>query len=100
MNLARSKSLWERRIAIVATFAFIRKGDVEDTLKIAEMLLIDTEDLIHKATGWMLREVLKSTASQKGILFLDVYHKTMPRTALRYAIERLSLSQRKVYMRK
>ena len=82
----KSKSLWERRIAIMSTFAFIRKGDYLDTLRIAEILVSDSEDLIHKATGWMLREIYKRNPKAVS-LFLESYASIMPRTMLRYAIE-------------
>jgi 3-methyladenine DNA glycosylase AlkD len=86
-QLVRSQSLWERRIAIVATLHFIRHGQVADTLKLAKILLRDKEDLIHKATGWMLREVGKrDLAALKN--FLKAHCRIMPRTMLRYAIER------------
>ena len=91
---AKSKSLWERRIAIVSTFYFIQKGDPIDTLRLAKILLKDTEDLIHKATGWMLREVGKRVSQEILTDFLDQYHKDMPRTMLRYSIERLPASQK------
>lgn len=96
-ELAKSKSLWERRIAIVSTLHFIRQGDLGDTLSISETLLHDTEDLIHKASGWMLREVGKRDQSVLEA-FLDQHAATMPRTMLRYAIERLSPDLRRQYL--
>jgi 3-methyladenine DNA glycosylase AlkD len=96
-TLAESKSLWERRISILATFAFIRSGDFIDTLSIAKILLGDPHDLIHKATGWMLREVGKR--DEKVLRdFLDKYGAKMPRTALRYAIEKFPEKERKAYL--
>ena len=96
-KLARSKNMWERRTAIVGTGQFIRQGDVGDTFKIAEMLLKDQEDLIHKATGWMLRSA--GGADRKQLLsFLDKHAATMPRTLLRYSIEKLDKKQREHYM--
>ncbi len=96
-RLARSSSLWERRIAIVSTYRFIREGQFRDTLELAERLLGDRHDLIHKAVGWMLREVGKR---DEAVLrrFLDRHAPAMPRTALRYAIERLPPSDRQRYM--
>jgi len=94
VRLAKSDILWERRVAIVATQAFIRKGDLKETFAIAALLLGDEHDLIHKATGWMLREAGKR--SEPALLdFLRQHHSAMPRTALRYAIERLPDSDRK-----
>ncbi|MEI8032272.1 MAG: DNA alkylation repair protein [Chlorobiaceae bacterium] len=97
-TLARSESLWERRIAIVATFHFIRNGEFSDTMLLAEQLLRDPEELIHKATGWMLREVGKR---EQGALeaFLLRHCRTMPRVMLRYAIERLPEAQRQLYLK-
>jgi 3-methyladenine DNA glycosylase AlkD len=97
-KLARSKKIWERRTAIVSTGYFIRQGDIDDTFKIAEMLLKDEEDLIHKATGWMLRAA-GGVNCQRLIGFLDKYAATMPRTALRYAAEHLDKEQRDYYLR-
>jgi len=96
-KLARSKNIWKRRTAIVGTAYFIRQGDVADTFKIAEMLLNDKQDLIHKATGWMLR-FAGAKDRQKLLNFLDKYAATMPRTLLRYSIENLDPEQRSHYM--
>ncbi len=96
-KLARSKNMWERRTAIVSTFYFIRKGEIEDTFKIAEMLLNDKEDLIHKAAGGWLREAGKKDRSRL-LRFLDQYAAAMPRTFLRYAIEHLDKKMREHYM--
>ncbi len=98
-KLARSKSLWERRIAIVATHYSIREGEFKTTLAIAEMLLSDEEDLIHKAVGWMLREVGKRDQDTLEE-FLDVHAAKMPRTSLRYAIERFPDKLRRAYMKR
>jgi 3-methyladenine DNA glycosylase AlkD len=97
-RLARSASLWERRIAIVATQAFIRRDELEDTLEIADLLIHDEHDLIHKAVGWMLREVGK----RDGVVlrtWLRPRHTHMPRTMLRYAIERFPESERRRYLK-
>ena len=96
-TLAKSKSLWERRIAVMATFHFIRQGDFNDTLVLSELLLQDKEDLIHKAAGWMLREIGKRDIETEK-QFLDRFHKAMPRTMLRYAIERLPQGDRCKYL--
>lgn len=96
-KLVKSKSLWERRIAIVATFWFIRKGDFGDTLKIAEILSSDKEDLIHKACGWMLREVGKRDIEVLK-KFLNKNYRLLPRTTLRHAIEKFSTTERKKYL--
>ncbi len=98
-RLAESENLWEQRIAVVSTMAFIRKNNFEDTLKLSELLLTHNHDLIHKACGWMLREV--GERYEKSLTdFLDKHHKTMPRTMLRYSIEKLTPEQRKIYMKK
>jgi len=98
-DLSKSNSLWDQRIAMVSTLTFIRQNDFKDTLLLSEIYLTHKHDLIHKASGWMLREVGKRDES---VLtgFLDVYHKLMPRTMLRYAIEKLSPLQKKHYMTK
>ncbi|WP_024851232.1 DNA alkylation repair protein [Hydrogenovibrio kuenenii] len=92
-----SSSLWERRIAIVATFHFIRNNQFDDTLKLSEMLLQDKEDLMHKAVGWMLREVGKRDESTLKT-FLKQHYQVMPRTMLRYAIEKFPETERKSYL--
>ena len=98
-TLAASSSLWEQRIAVVSTYSFIRNSDYADTIKICESLLGHTHDLIHKATGWMLREAGKR--DEKVLIeFLDKHHKSMPRTMLRYSIEKLDESLKKKYMAK
>lgn len=96
-RLALSAALWERRIAIMATFHFIKRDIFDETLRLAKMLLNDKEDLLHKAVGWMLREVGKRDAdAQEG--FLREYSTRMPRTMLRYAIERFPENKRKAYL--
>lgn len=96
-KLAKSKNMWERRIAVISTFAFLRKKDLSDSLKLAEILLHDTHDLMHKAVGWALREVGKR--DEKALVgFLAKHYKTMPRTTLRYAIEKFDEKRRQQYL--
>jgi 3-methyladenine DNA glycosylase AlkD len=97
-KLARSTNLWERRIAIIATFYDIYQGKSEETFKIATILINDEHDLIHKAVGWMLREVGKRCGESIEESFLEKYYRSMPRTMLRYAIERFPKNKRKQYL--
>lgn len=97
-RLAKSKSLWERRIAILATFHYIKQGDASETFRVATLLLKDDEDLIQKAVGWMLREVGKRVSEKDEEAFLNQYYREMPRTMLRYAIERFSEPKRRRYL--
>jgi len=99
-KLAKSKDLWERRIAILATFQFIKNKDSKDALKISEILLSDDHDLIHKAVGWMLREVGKKCDEKILEKFLQKHVKIMPRTMLRYSIEKFSEKKRQFYLKK
>ena len=98
-KLARSKNIWERRIAVISTFAFINKDKFEDSLKISEILLNDKQDLIQKAVGWMLREIGKRDQKIEE-KFLKKYYKQMPRTMLRYSIERFSQEKRNLYLQR
>ncbi len=98
-TLAKSNHLWQRRISIIATFAFIKHNQFQDTLKISQLLLKDTHDLIHKAVGWMLRELGKRN-QQLLEQFLTKNIKKLPRTTLRYAIERFPAKKRKDYLKK
>jgi 3-methyladenine DNA glycosylase AlkD len=97
--LARSQDLWERRIAMLATFHFIQKRDFEDALRLAEILRDDRHDLMHKAVGWMLREIGKRD-SENLQNFLNKHHQQMPRTMLRYAIEKLPEATRQSYLKR
>jgi 3-methyladenine DNA glycosylase AlkD len=97
-DLAKSENLWERRTAILSTCYFLRKGELDDTFAIAKLLVYDPEDLVHKATGWMLR-FAGDKDRQRLTEFLDTYAATMPRTLLRYAIEKFEPEQRQHYMK-
>lgn len=96
--LSRSRYVWDRRISILATFCFINKGRFEDTLALAEILLRDSHDLIQKAVGWALREVGKRSRKTEEN-FLQKHYRVMPRTMLRYAIERFSKKKREFYLK-
>lgn len=97
-GLAKSSNIWERRIAIVSTYYFIKKGDFSETLKVSEILLNDKHDLIHKAVGWMLRELGKR--DEKSLKeFLNKHYNSMPRTMLRYSIEKFPEKERKAYLK-
>jgi 3-methyladenine DNA glycosylase AlkD len=96
-KLAKSNNLWERRIAILSTYKFIRNSDFKDTVNISKLLLHDKHDLIHKAVGWMLREIGKRDQRIEE-RFLNKYHTQMPRTMLRYAIEKFDEKKRKFYL--
>ncbi|MBF0449675.1 MAG: DNA alkylation repair protein [Candidatus Magnetomorum sp.] len=96
-DLVQSDDLWERRIAIIATFFFIKTNDFHDALKLSEILLPDTHDLIHKAVGWMLREIGKRDLKTEKT-FLNKHYPNIPRTALRYAIEKFPEPERKKYL--
>ena len=96
-RLARSSSLWERRIGIIATQFFIRRGDFEETFRIADLLLADRHDLIHKAVGWMLREVGNRSPNAERA-WLETRYPRMPRTMLRYAIEKFPEAERRQYL--
>lgn len=98
LHLAKSDLLWDRRIAMLATFAFIKSGRHEEAFAIAEILLHDTHDLMHKAVGWMLREVGKRVSQNVLRTFLNTHGKEMPRTMLRYAIEHFSTKERRHYI--
>ena len=98
-NLIKSDNLWERRIAVISTFSFLRRGRYAETLEFSEKLLHDKEDLIHKACGWMLREMGKRDVKVLR-KFLDKFADKMPRTMLRYSIEKFSKAEREKYLKK
>jgi 3-methyladenine DNA glycosylase AlkD len=97
-TLAHSPILWKRRVAIISTFYFIRKGNIDDTLRLSKILLSDTEDLMHKSVGWALREAWKKDAQRVELFLQENYH-NIPRTSLRYAIERIEENKRKIFLK-
>jgi len=97
-KLVASSNLWERRIALIATLRLIGEGQTGDTYQLAALVLADPEDLIHKASGWMLREAGKRVSAEELLAFLDQHAAAMPRTMLRYAIERLPADVRRHYL--
>ncbi len=99
-KLAKSENLWEKRISIIATFYFIHQGEFKDTFAISELLLNDKHDLIHKASGWMIREAGKRIGLDHVRVFLKKHNKVMPRTMLRYAIEHMEKEERLRWMEK
>lgn len=98
-TLAKSKLLWDRRIAMVSCISFIREGENKDAFEIAEMLLNDIEELIHKATGWMLRETMKHCGEAGLLAFLEQNYSRLPRVTLRYAIEKFPEEKRKKFLK-
>lgn len=98
--MAKSDNLWEKRVAVLSTFTFLKEKDAKTTLQIAKILMGDTHDLIHKAVGWMLRETGKQVGEKMLTDFLEQYYRVMPRTMLRYAIERLSVEQKAYFMKR
>jgi 3-methyladenine DNA glycosylase AlkD len=98
-GLVKSENMWERRVAIVSTYYFIKQNDLDDTFKIAKLLLNDKQDLMHKATGWMLREAGKKD-KERLVVFIENNYYNIPRTALRYAIERFEENKRKYFLNK
>ncbi len=99
-RLARSGHLWERRISILSTFTFIKQGETKDTFAIADILMNDQHDLIQKATGWMLREAGKRVSEREEKEFLEKRYRKMPRTMLRYAIEKFNQKDKSHFMAK
>lgn len=97
-KLAKSKSIWERRIAMIATYQYIKQGSPDEALRIAGILLHDPHDLIQKAVGWMLREIGKRCSVEAEEQFLNTHAPTMPRTTLRYALEHFPADKRRYYM--
>ena len=97
-RLAESEDMWERRISVISPFHFIKRHEFSETLKVSKMLLFDRQDLIHKATGWMLREIGKRQL-QTEESFLKAHYKNMPRTMLRYAIEKFPEQKRQRYLK-
>lgn len=97
-DMASSNNLWVKRASILSTFAFLRRGNATHTIRLAEILLFDTHDLIQKAVGWLMREVGKRAGEATLLAFLDKHAHEMPRTTLRYSLEHLTKEQRTYYM--
>jgi 3-methyladenine DNA glycosylase AlkD len=98
ITLAQSKNMWERRIAVIACYYFIKQGESKQLFAVGKYVLIDTRDLMHKAYGWMLREVYQRVSAQEVETYLKKHIRIMPRTTLRYAIEKMTPRERAAFL--